>query len=277
MRVSFNLFGLPASAYAPIAARADELGFDTVWLAEHLITPATFDSAYPYSSDGSPPYPVDTPMSDVWSVLAHVAASTSRIRLGTGVFILPLRHPVVTARAAATVQDLADGRLSLGIGAGWLRGEFEASGMSFDDRGPRMEEDVAVLRAVWGDQPASFSGAHRHLPPVHFAPTPCAPIPLLIGGVSAAARRRAAELGNGWYGPACSLAESVGARNDIEVRRRRVGRDREPFEYVVRLEGEPSPEALARYADEGFDHVVVGLGPDRSAEGVERLAARMWQ
>lgn len=277
MRVSFNLFGLPASAYGPIAERADALGFDTLWLAEHLITPSTFDTPYPYGADGSPPYPTQTPMSDVWSVLGHLAARTERIRLGTGVYILPLRHPIVTARAAATVQDLAEGRFLFGVGAGWLRGEFEAAEMSFFDRGARMEEDVAILHALWDEQPSSFSGQHHDMPPVYFSPAPLHPVPIFVGGISAAARRRAAAFGDGWYGPACSLAESVAARDDIEGRRRRNGRSSRAFEYVVRLDEEPSPAALARYADAGFDHVVVGLGRDRSPDAVERLASIVWE
>lgn len=276
MKVSINLFGLRPSAYGPIVERADALGFHTVWIAEHLISPVEFDSSYPYREDGRAPYPIETPMSDVWALLANLAARTSRIRLGTGVYILPLRDPVVTARAVATVHDLANGRLAVGIGAGWLRAEFEAIGASFDDRGERLEEAVKAMRALWGEQPSQFRGRHFKIDPVYFAPRPQSHVPLLVGGNSPAARRRAAEFGDGWYGPACDLGDTIAACDDIERRRRRAGRSNLPFEYVVRLDAEPTPAVLRRYEDAGFNHVVAGLGGPASTERVERLADSLW-
>lgn len=277
VRVSFNLFGLRAPDYLPVVEVADALGFDTVWLAEHLISPQTFDAPYPYSETGAPPYPTDVPLVDVWATLASWATRTERIRLGTGVYVLPLRPTLVTARAAATVQDLSGGRLAFGVGAGWLRAEFAAVGVGYDDRGARMVEQVAALRVLWGEQPASFDGEHVRFEDLVFAPPPVAPIPILVGGSSGAALRRAAILGDGWYGPDAALEESVAWRDRIEQLRREAGRGNEPFEMVVRLAGEPSTQLLERYARAGFGHVVTSLAHTREpgqplTAAVERLA-----
>jgi probable F420-dependent oxidoreductase len=249
--LSLTLFGLPIDHYAPVAAAAEAAGYDAVWLADHLVTPTARSSPYPYTTDGDPGYTSDTPIGDVWVNAGSIATSTSRLRIGTGVYILPLRPVLVTARAAATVQALSGGRLLFGIGTGWLRDEFDAMGTGFDDRGPRTDAAVDRLRRLWTGEPDGG---------VCISPAANPPIPVIVGGASAPALRRAGQRGDGWYGPACTLEQSIAARDRIEAIRLDAGRTGD-FSYHVRLTGPPEPATVARYTAAGFTDLVVPLAP----------------
>ncbi len=257
MRLSLTVFGLPIRHYAPVAAEAEAAGYDAVWLADHLVTPTIRSSPYPYAADGDPGYGPATPIADVWVNAGSIASVTTRLRIGTGVYILPLRPVLATARAAATVQALSAGRLLFGIGTGWLRDEFDAVGTDFETRGRRTDEAIDVLRRLWTGAPTVADGAEVRFAELQVSPAADPPIPVVVGGTAPAALRRAARRGDGWYGPACTLAESAAARDRIEAERV----ERRDFTYYVRLTGPPEPATVARYADAGFDDVVVPLGP----------------
>lgn len=260
MRFSINLFGTPVQHMARLVPRADDLGFEAVWLGEHLVRPARFESAYPYSPTGSAQevWPAETPLSDPWVALGHLAAMTERIRLATGVFVLPLRNPFVTARAVATLHAVSGGRAILGIGAGWNREEFEIVGEDFDARGPRMDEIIGILRRLWSGESFSHSGDFYKFSEVSFGPAPDTPIPIVMGGHSAPALRRAGRLGDGWYSTATgTLAEMVGFRRRIEQARASAGRASEPFVYYIRMNGDLDARNAGRYRDEGFEHLTL--------------------
>ena len=159
MKIGIPLFRLRHTQMAAVARRAEELGFESVWLPEHLVLPTQFESRYPYSEDGLPPVTPDAPILDPLMLLTHIAAATSRIRLGTNIFILPLRHPIVTARLATTLDVLSGGRLSLGIGVGWLEEEFRAVGVDFQTRGRRTRECVMALERSGRRKSPSSTGA----------------------------------------------------------------------------------------------------------------------
>lgn len=257
MRLSLTLFGLPIRHYAPVAVEAEAAGYDGVWLADHLVTPTTRSSPYPYTADGDPGYRPETPIADVWVNAGSIAAVTSRLRIGTGVYILPLRPVLATARAAATVQALSGGRLLFGIGTGWLRDEFDAVGTSFATRGRRTDEAIDALRRLWTGTPTTADGEEIHFDELQVSPAAEPPIPVIVGGTAAAALRRAAERGDGWYGPACSLEQSMAVRDRVEAARAGPG----DFTYHVRLTGPPERATVARYTDAGFTDLVVPLGP----------------
>lgn len=259
MAVSLMLFGLPAEEYAPLTVRAEALGFEVVWLPDHLVTPLSFAKVYPYTSSGDPGYRPDTPLADVWVTIGYLAAVTSRIRLGSGVFILPLRNPFVTAKAVSMAQALSGGRVLFGVGTGWQREEYEAVGERFDGRGARTDEILAILAKLWSGQPVSHDGPAYHFPPVQLAPAPQAP-PIVVGGSNEVALRRAGRLGQGWYGPNEPLEAMLAARERLNRYRSYAGRADEPFDYYVRLVGGLEAENQRRYADAGFEHLVVGLG-----------------
>jgi probable F420-dependent oxidoreductase len=283
VRFSLNVFGLPLQSYAPLAIAAERSGYESLWLSDHLIAPVDWEPTYPYDSTGRPgAYGIDTPLCDVWVTLGHLACATSRITLATGVYILPLRNPFVTAKAAATVQALSGGRLVLGVGSGWMREEFDAVGESFDSRGARMDEIVAILRKLWTGGPVSHRGEHYSFDAVQMNPAAEPAPPIVVGGLTPPALRRAARVGDGWFGPAASLADAVRARDTIEAERRTLGRDHLPFRYWIRI-GDPWSEAeAASIAAAGFEDVVVHPGQLVSngvrgqaamLEGIEKLAA----
>jgi probable F420-dependent oxidoreductase len=282
VRLSLSVFGLPLESYAPIATVAEQTGYDAVWLADHMVTTVEYAPVYPYHPSGRPPgFTSATPLADVWATLGHLTSATSRIKLGTGVYILPLRNPFVTARAAATVQILSGGRLLFGIGAGWLREEYEAADQNFDNRGARMDEIAGILRRLWTGEVVAHSGEHYAFPELQITPALQPPPPIIVGGITPPALRRAARLGDGWFGPACPLAESIAAREAIEAERRRVGRDHLPFSYHVRITDPWNAAEWSSFADAGFEDVVVFPGQlvsdghrdqDAMVEGIVRLA-----
>ena len=148
MKVGIPLFMLRAEQLVPVARRAEELGFESVWVAEHLVFPTQFTSRYPYTADGVPPINPATPLLDPLLVLAQIAAVTTQIRLGTNIYVLPLRHPLVTARLGVTLDVLSGGRFSFGVGVGWLEEEFAAAGVDFARRGALLRECVRALRSA---------------------------------------------------------------------------------------------------------------------------------
>jgi probable F420-dependent oxidoreductase len=257
LRYSLTAFGFEAGEYAPLAVRAEQEGFDTIWLGDHLITPAGYRSDYPYSPTGGPGHALDTPILDVWVNLGQLAARTSTLRLATGVLIAPLRSPVATARAAASAQLVSDGRIVLGLGAGWLREEFDAVGVPFAERGRRLEETIEILRLLWTGEPVRHDGAIFRFDEVLLVPKPEPAIPIVLGGLSDPACRRAARLCDGWYGPACSLAETSAARDRVNAERAAAGRGDRPFSFHARVELPLDRDRVLRYLDAGFDDLVV--------------------
>ena len=171
------------------AVQAEELGFADVWVSEHIIIPK--DANYP-------------PSANFWDpvlTLTWAAACTQRVKLGTSVLVLPMRHPLPLAKELATLQNLSQGRLILGAGVGWMEAEFDALGVPFRERGRRMDEGIAMMKAVWNDDPVTFPTRWiaAKIDTMRMQPKPCAPIPIWIGGSSDAAIARALRL-DGWHG-----------------------------------------------------------------------------
>ena len=188
-------FGIALPQYGPATAeglttsarQAEELGFDDVWVADHIAVPV------------GAPYPPSFLLESM-ATLSFAAAVTTRIGLGTSVLVLPLRQPVVIAKQLATLDVLSGGRLTLGVGAGWLVEEFDACNVPYRQRGDLLDEAIGVLRACWASAPASFSGPTVSFTDMKVQPLPGRPIPLWVGGVSERALRRAVEHGDGWTG-----------------------------------------------------------------------------
>jgi probable F420-dependent oxidoreductase len=273
VNIGIPLFMLRPEQMADVAVRAEALGFESVWVAEHLVFPAEIKSRYPYAAEGIPPINPATPLLDPLLVLMQVAARTQRIRLGTNVYILPLRHPIAVARMVATLDVLSGGRVSFGVGLGWLEEEFTAVGIDFATRAGRGREAIRVLRALWTEEVVSFSGRYVSFEPVRFEPKPVQRPhpPILVGGESEAALRRAAALGDGWYGVGHTPESAA-----VQVRRLREllseqGRAAVPFDFTVSIGGgELTADAVRRYADAGVTRVV-SLPWRRAREADEAL------
>lgn len=274
MKFGVPLFRIRPEEIAHVAQRAEALGFESVWVPEHVVFPTRIASRYPYTADGIPPITPDAPHLDPLILLTHIAAATRTIRLGTNVYLLPLRHPILIARAVVSLDVLSGGRVSLGVGVGWLEEEFAAVGVDFATRGARARECARALKILWTEREPTFAGRHFEFGPVFFEPKPVQKPhpPLLFGGESDTALRRAATLGDGWYGvghtPA-SAATQVQKLRDLLAER---GRERVPFECTVSHGGPTlSRDDAARYAEAGVDRVVV-LPWRRGREAEERLA-----
>lgn len=228
------------------AEQAEALGFADVWVSEHIIVPQ--DADYP-------PSPI---FWDPVLTLTWAAACTKRVRLGTSVLVLPMRHPLPLAKELATLQNLSRGRLILGAGVGWLESEFAALGVPFRERGRRMDEGIALMRAVWTDDPVSFPT--RWIPAevqqMRMQPLPCAPIPIWIGGSSDAAVARALRL-DGWHGSRVAPEQAKAV-----VQRLRAMRPEPAFTISLRIgcNAENVGELrgkLAAYQEAGVQHVLV--------------------
>ncbi|MEO6317515.1 MAG: LLM class F420-dependent oxidoreductase [Acidimicrobiales bacterium] len=182
------------------AQHADEVGFESLLTVEHVVVPVGYESRYPYSETGRMPLPEDCELPDPLDLLAFLAARTERIRLGTGILVLPEHHPLHLAKRCATIDRLSDGRLFLGVGVGWLREEMAALGIDPETRGSRTDEGIEALRVIWREDTPSFAGHHYAFDAVRSHPKPVQPsIPILVGGHSPAAARRAGRLGDGFF------------------------------------------------------------------------------
>ncbi|GAA1262018.1 TIGR03619 family F420-dependent LLM class oxidoreductase [Sphaerisporangium rubeum] len=242
MKFGLSLMGLRPRWHGTVAKHAEDLGFESVWMPEHLILPAELPPTYLYSGDGRAPIDPGTPLYDPWVMLAGVASVTSRIRLGTNVYVLPLRHPLVTARSVVSLDRLSGGRVTLGAGVGWLADEYTAAGQDFHTRGSRMDEIIPLLRTLWtAREPVEHHGRHYRFGPVVFSPRslqrPC--IPIEIGGTSAAALRRAGRLGDGWIELGSENHEELAGRIAvIRTERAATGRAHLPFEITSGAPGD---------------------------------------
>jgi len=217
-------FGLRYCNIGPLSQRepalelarfAEEAGFESLWTIEHVVIPAGYQSKYPYSEAGRFGWPEDLDYPDPIMWLAVLAGATSRINLGSAVMILPQRNPVVLAKEIATFDMMSGGRALLGVGVGWLEEEFASIGVPFDERGPRTDEAIEVLRTLWRDDEASFEGRFTQLDRALMFPKPTQRIggspavPIIIGGHSKLAARRAGRLGDGFF-PARATPDDLG-------------------------------------------------------------------
>jgi len=260
---------------AHFANEADRLGFDAVATPEHVAFPVGFRSKYPYSPDGSLPSGDEFPIPDPLLPLAYVAASTTRLKFGTYVIILPQHHPLYLAKQMATLDVLSKGRTFIGIGSGWLQEEFEALGIDFHKRGARTDEAIQAMRVLWRDNPSSFRGKHFNFGPLKSFPKPVQKggIPILVGGISAPAIRRAARYGDGFLavpgGP--GLAALIAQlREECE----RIGRDFSEIELSGQCR--PTYDGVRRLQDLGIQraHTLIPFTTDTDeiTRTLERVA-----
>ncbi len=238
------------------AEAADQLGFESAWLPEHLVLPLAMAGS-PHAGAEHPPIPPTTQLFDPAALLSFVAAHTTSLRLGTYVYLLGLRHPFITARAFATLDWVSGGRAVIGAGAGWLRSEWEALGIDPATRGARLDEAIVVCRRLWTEETIAHDGPNFAFAEVAFEPKPVQrPIPILIGGESPAALRRAGRLGDGWIGMGSTPESAPAAVATIRAHRAEADRLDEPFEITVGGECATEDDAAA-WAAAGVDRLIV--------------------
>ncbi|GGV28760.1 hypothetical protein GCM10010182_59630 [Actinomadura cremea] len=270
MEFGVHLGAVNPRLWGEVAEEADRLGFESLWVPEHLVVPIDA-SGSPHQGSDHPPIPSDVPAFDAMGVLCHLAARTTRIRLGTCVFNIGLRHPFVTARAAATVDVLSGGRLAFGVGASWLRSEWEAMGLDFDRRGARVDEAIEVCRRLWSEEIVEHHGEFFDFGPLAFEPKPVQrPGPALhIGGDGAAALRRAATVGAGWMPMNHTLERLPASVARLAELAERAGRTA-PIEVTLPGGAIDRPEDVDRHAEAGVTRLIVSPW-SRSREALDGM------
>jgi len=233
-------------------------GFESAWTVEHTVVPADYDSTYPYSPDGKMAGGHDDiPLPDPLMWMAYMAGVTSTIKFGTGILILPQHNPVITAKQVATLDSMSDGRVLLGIGVGWMREEFDAIGASFDDRGARTDEYVAVMRELWTADKPTFHGRFVNFDETYCRPQPAqGSVPIIVGGDTPFAARRAGRLGDGYF-PARGAPQEL-----LDLARRTAeehGRDPDAIEFTTQLPD--SLDEIPALAARGISRLLVPVSP----------------
>ncbi len=272
MKFATFLMQTQPSSLASIARKAEELGFESLWIPEHIILPVEYKSPYPYSSSGRLPAPPDTPLHDPMLALAYVAGVTSKIKLATGIFVLPIRNPFTTAKAVASLDVLSGGRFIFGVGIGWLEEEFQAVGMDFKNRALRTREYVALMKELWTSADPVYKGKTVGIEGFKFMPKPAQKPhpPIVFGGHTDPALKRTARLGDGWYG----IAESIDGIRETIGRLRACEREftrTTPLEVTIspRIGRPLTPALVKQFSDMGVSRIIFAAGPSTK----EQIAA----
>jgi probable F420-dependent oxidoreductase len=274
------------------AQRADELGYHSGWVSDHIAWPADIASKYPYTPDGAFPAPQNLPWLDPIGTMFFVAGCTERLKLGTTVLILPYRPPVQTAKALASLDVVSGGRLILGVGVGWMQEEFDVLGMPYDHRGQRSDEQLEVFRRLFTDANPSYDGRFYAFPPVGFEPKPVqSPVPIWVGGNTEAAYRRTARFGDAFHAAFEPLDDVRTAWARVLELAKEEGRDPGALRLSIRLyldpEGKMPPaksvagsteqmvDTIGRWQEIGVSHIlfdpVASGGNDGRAALMERF------
>lgn len=263
----------PAALMAEAVRVVEEAGVHSIWVPEHVLFFPDYTSNYPYSDSGRIPGDPEG-LLDPFTALTFIAAHTSRVRLGTGICLVPQRQPVYTAKMVADVDYLSGGRVDFGVGIGWLKEEFDALGMDFSQRAARCDEYIDVMKALWSEGVTEFAGQTVQLPPCHFNPKPVQQPhpPIYFGGESRPALRRVAQRSDGWYGFDMSpgmLAEKLPV---LEQALAAEGRTRSDIGLIVGSNRHPvSADSVAQYAELGVDQLVVPM----DGSTIEKLAMQV--
>lgn len=256
MKFFQSLDGVEPDQLLELAIHADRLGFEGITFGDHLVKPVAYDNIYLYSGDGRPPWDPESepewtaPYVDAWTFAAGVGARTQRLKFLPYVYVLPMRHPAIVAKQLATAELFAPGRVLLGAGVGWMREEYALLGVPFEARGARMDEALAVIDGLLAGGDFGFEGRHFRVPTCRMEPVPAKRIPILIGGDSDAALRRAARR-DGWLGIDYTLADLAKTLARLARFRREAGRADEPFEIFAVCKEGISPETVAAMAKLG--------------------------
>ena len=257
-----------------IAQLAEGLGYESVWTFEHVIVPVDYESKYPYNDSGKMGAPPETNFVDPLIALTAVAASTSTIRLGTGVNILSQVNPIYIAKQAASLDFMSNGRFMLGVGIGWLKEEFEALGVPFERRGARFDDYVEGMRKIWSGDVVEHQSDFISWSNFKSYPLPIQkPFPVVMGGINGKIFERIAKYGNGWYAPAGDPAELKGHLESLRRACDDIGRDTSEIEITCMWPGRGGNEFLGQLAEVGVHRVVVPvMGAGNPAETMQKLA-----
>jgi probable F420-dependent oxidoreductase len=269
----------PLEQLVPLARAAEEAGFEALSFSDHVVYPETLDTPYPYTDDGSRRYDETTVFPDPWVAIGALSAVTTRLRFTNNVFVLPMRNPFLAAKAISTAAVLSNDRVTLTIGVGWSKIEFELMGQSFGNRGRRTDEMIEVMRKLWTGDRVEHRGEFYEFAALRMSPAPGARIPVWVGGISDAALRRAAR-NDGWISDLQPAHDIIESTQKIRKRRAESGR-RETFDVMASASDVHDVDGYRRLEDAGVTHILTmpwafyhGLTEDltKKCDGIRRFA-----
>lgn len=281
MRFSYAESMTDPSFYAPLARAAEDAGFDSMVIPDSVCYPLESSSSYPYNPDGSREFLEDKPFLEPFSLIPFLGAATQRLRFVTFVLKLPIRNPVLTAKQATSVAVLTGNRLVLGVGTSPWREDYEVTGVPWERRGRRLEEQIAIIRGLSSGDYFSYRGSIFDVPSVKMSPAPSAPLPILIGGHADSALRRAARLGDGWLHGGGDPSDLPRLLVRLAALRAEEGTAQRPFEIHVISMDAYSADGVRRLEEQGVTDVIVGfrwpyqVGPD--TEPLEKKVGALQQ
>lgn len=283
MRFHQALSFLEFDQIVPLSTASEAFGYSGAYLSDHLFNPAELRSRYTYSEreDGAPAWAKETAWPDPMCVISGLATVTSRLTFTTGVYVAPARDLITVAKTVGTAAAISGDRVRLGVGVGWCKEEFDQTGQGFSDRGRRLDEMIPALRSLWKGGWVEFHGDHYDVPVCQMNPSPARPVPILGGGHSAPALRRAATLCDGWIAAGAYSAEDAWAHlGSLAEARKRAGRVKEPFDVYLSLAERPDPDLYRRFEEAGVTDIVCAPwmavrpdGADPAAVLADRIAA----
>ena len=256
-----------------VARAAESVGFHGMLVSDHLVHPEKQDSKYLYSADNKPPqFREDTLWPEAWSLIGGLAAITEKLHFCTNIYILPLRHPLEVAKATGSLGYFSKGRVHMGVGVGWMKEEFDMMGVDFHTRGKRMDECIEVIRKLQTGKYVEHHGQFFDFPRIIMTPVPPRPVPILIGGTSEPALRRAARTGDGWVAPPQTIAQTIETLGTLDRLRREYGTRNKPFDTNVAVWDEKpvTPADVRRLEDAGATDYTIypftyTLGPNTTS------------
>jgi probable F420-dependent oxidoreductase len=246
----------PVDQYVHLARACDEAGLHGLLMGDHQIHPRALQRPYPYSADGKPIWSEDAPWPDAFITIGAMASVTERLRFGTNVYIGPARNILTVAKSVGTAAALSGNRVHVGLGAGWMKEEFDIQQQPYETRGARLTEMVHALRALLAGGWVEHHGVHYDIPPVKIEPHPSEPVPILIGGQSDPALRRAAAHADGWIGTTYDEAAAHAMLDRIGRLREEAGRVDEPFDVIMGIRAPLDHDLFARLETRGLTGIL---------------------
>lgn len=264
-----------------LAPVADETGWDAMSFSDHVANPETLATPYPYTADGSRRWPPFTDWPDPWVMVGALSTITKRLRFTNNIFVLPMRNPFLVAKAISTAAVVSNNRLTLAVGVGWCKDEFELLQQDFHSRGKRTDEMIEILRLLWSGEMVEYHGEHYDFGRLEMNPAPSQPVPIWFGGISEPALRRAARLGDGWVTDLQPSAEIIASIRKIQAWRKEYGRDHLPFEVMATPNDAYTVDAYRQLQDHGVTHILTQPWPfyhgetqdlEKKKDGIRRYA-----
>ncbi|MFT4519356.1 MAG: putative F420-dependent oxidoreductase [Halioglobus sp.] len=240
----------------PLAQAADDAGWEAVSFSDHIVHPETINDDYPYTDDGERRWQAFTDWPDPWVTIGACAAVTKRIRFTNNVFVLPIRNPFQVAKAVSTAAFISNNRITMTLGVGWSKDEYQLMGQDFHTRGKRCDEMIEILRLLWTGEMVEYHGKHYDFDRLEMNPAPAERIPIWVGGISKAAHKRAARVGDGWLTDLQPTSEILDSISQIKGYREEYGRSDLPFDVMASASDAYEIDGYKRLYEGGVTHLL---------------------